>query len=123
MFRLRVQNSFSSAHVLRNYDGKCAKLHGHNWKVEVIIAKNTVDDIGISIDFKKAKDMLKESLDYLDHCYLNDMDEFKDLNPTAENISRYIYNTLSPKFDELGGKLEKVIIWETDNNRLEYSEN
>ncbi len=122
MFRLRVQNSFSSAHSLRNYNGDCAKLHGHNWKVEIVIAKDSVDEIGISIDFKKAKTILKEMVDKLDHQYLNDMPEFKDLNATAENISKYIYDELTPKFNKLDVKLEKVILWETDNNRLEYSE-
>jgi len=121
MFRLRVQNSFSAAHSLTNYKGDCAKLHGHNWKIEIIVAKETVNNIGISIDFKEAKRILKELVDTLDHEYLNNMDEFKNMNPTAENISQYMFETLSPSFKVLEAELEKVIIWETDNNRLEYS--
>lgn len=122
MFRLRVQNSFSAAHSLRNYNGDCAKLHGHNWRVEIVVAKDSVDDIGISIDFKKAKQILKALVDELDHEHLNDLEDFKEMNATAENLSKYMYDRLSPNFSELGAKLEKVIIWETDNNRLEYSE-
>lgn len=121
MFRLRVQNSFSAAHSLTNYKGDCALLHGHNWKVEIVIAKADVDDIGISIDFKKAKQILKAEVDKLDHCYLNDIAYFEHINTTAENISKYIFDNLAPEFEALRAKLEKVIIWETENNRLEYS--
>ncbi len=122
MFRLRVQNSFSAAHSLTNYKGDCSRLHGHNWRVEIVVAKETVDDIGISIDFKKAKQILKSLADELDHEHLNELEDFKNMNATAENISKYMYDRLSPEFTSLGAKLEKVIIWETDNNRLEYSE-
>ena len=122
MYILRVKDKFSSAHFIERYPGKCSNLHGHNWWVEVVIVVNELNDIGISIDFGDAKKVLKSLTDYLDHKLLNELEEFKGINPTAENISKFIFEKLKPEYEKLNGRLIKVILWETENNRIEYME-
>lgn len=122
MYKIRVHESFSSAHCLNGYSGACSSVHGHNWKVEIELAYETIDSIGISVDFKVAKNMLKECTDTLDHKMLNELDSFKNINPTAEVISKYIFETLKPKVAETNGKILRVIVWENTNSRMEYCE-
>src|SRR4030042_5684895 len=94
MYYLRVYDYFSSAHYLNGYEGKCESLHGHNWKVEAEIKGKKLDKIGMLIDFKIFKQNLKKILEKLDHCLLNDLDVFKNINPSAEQISKYIFEEL-----------------------------
>ncbi|RJP27629.1 MAG: 6-carboxytetrahydropterin synthase QueD [Candidatus Omnitrophota bacterium] len=108
MFSIKVEGYFSSAHNLRAYYGKCEELHGHNWKVEVVIASKTLDKIGMLMDFKIIKAELNRVLDKLDHKYLNETPYFKKINPTSENIAKFIYDALIPKFK----KLKSVTVWE-----------
>lgn len=95
MYSIRVEGDFSSAHNLRGYKGKCEKLHGHNWRVEVVIVNKELDKIGMVFDFRLIKDRLKEILEKLDHEYLNKVSYFKRVNPTSENITKYIYDQLN----------------------------
>ena len=116
MYRLRTQSHFDAAHKLVGYKGKCAQLHGHTWKVEVFVVGEKLNDIGILADFKVLKGRLKEITDRFDHSFLND---FKEIgNPTAENISRYIFENLKglPKTV----RLEKVRVWESPDSYAEY---
>jgi len=118
MYRLRVESTFDAAHKLVGYKGKCARLHGHTWKVEVFVVGEKLNDIGILADFKILKDRLKEIIEKFDHSLLND---FKEIgNPTVENLSRYIFQNLRdlPK----NVKLEKVRVWESEKNWGEYFE-
>lgn len=117
MYIIKVKDDFSGAHNLRGYKGKCEKLHGHNWKVEVEIAKNKLNDQGMVLDFKKMKKLLSKVLDKLDHKYLNDLPYFKKYNPTSENISKYIYNLIKKDITDLA----KVTIWETDSSSASFS--
>ena len=88
MYELKVQTSFEAAHRVVGYDGKCNNLHGHSWTVEVTAQGNELDDLGMLADFKKVKGALNEILDSFDHHFLNEMPDFLNQNPTAENISR-----------------------------------
>jgi len=118
MYRLRVESTFDAAHKLVGYKGKCARLHGHTWKVEAFVVGEKLNDIGILADFKILKDRLKEIIEKFDHSLLND---FKEIgNPTVENLSRYIFQNLRdlPK----NVKLEKVRVWESEKNWGEYFE-
>jgi 6-pyruvoyltetrahydropterin/6-carboxytetrahydropterin synthase len=110
---------FSSAHNLRNYNGNCENLHGHNWKVEAILQGERLDNIGMLVDFKILKKHLKQILDELDHKYLNDTEYFSKVNPTSENMAQYIYNRLKESFGDL---VFKVIVWESENAAAEYFE-
>jgi 6-pyruvoyltetrahydropterin/6-carboxytetrahydropterin synthase len=119
MFSLTVKSEFSSAHRLRGYKGKCEALHGHNWNVELIVSGKTLDKLGMVCDFKELKERLNNILKDLDHSYLNDLPCFKKINPTSENIAKYIFdrfNSPSLKF-----KLEKVRVFESDSSCATYS--
>lgn len=122
MYKLNVTSKFSSAHQLIGYDGACKNIHGHNWKVRVGINCKKTDSIGLSIDFGIIKKHLNAVMDYLDHKFLNDLDEFKDTNPTSENIASYIYNTLKPNLKTEFCGLCDVEVWESDSSSVTYSE-
>ena len=120
MFELSIKGDFSSAHFLRQYEGKCQHLHGHNWKLEVFVASTELNGSGMVADFGELKKQLKIVLAHLDHVCLNEIDFFKDNNPTAENIAKYIYDEFSKVIEPL--KVSKVRVWETDNNSVTYYE-
>lgn len=119
MFTVKVTSNFSSAHNLRGYKGKCEDLHGHNWRVEASVSSEKLDDIGMVVDFKLLKEELKGIMSELDHKYLNDLDSFKEFNPTSENIARYIHEKLSAKRPDL--KVREVTVWETETSSATYS--
>ena len=115
---MRVSSHFDAAHKLVGYEGKCSKLHGHTWKVEVFVTGERLNEIGFLIDYKVIKDGLNEIIEKLDHSFLND---FKEIgNPTCENIARYIYERLKSNLQ--GVKLEKVRVWEGSESYAEYFE-
>jgi len=107
MYELTVHAHFSSAHHLREYQGKCEELHGHNWKVGVRIAADTLDHLGMVIDFKVLKNELHKIIERLDHRNLNDIPPFNVLNPSSENIKIIV---------------SKVTVWESDDSSACYSE-
>jgi 6-pyruvoyltetrahydropterin/6-carboxytetrahydropterin synthase len=124
MYLISIEDDFSSAHQLREFQGKCENLHGHNWLVRVELRGEILDKAGMLIDFGVAKQYLKEILEELDHKYLNDVSPFDRLNPSAENISRYIYekmqNALKDKYKEV--KVNRVDVWESHRSRATYFE-
>jgi len=95
MYELTVQAEFSAAHALRGYPGKCARLHGHNFKIEVVVCGTELDDLGMLVDFRKVKARLQEVTEAFDHRNLNEVPPFDERNPTAENLARYLYEQLS----------------------------
>lgn len=120
MYRLTIFTHFAAAHNLINYQGDCENLHGHNWKVEVTVAARELDKAGLGIDFKILKRETKEALALLDHTYLNDLEPFKNLSPSSENISRYLFETLSTRFDNGNVMVEQVNVWESENACASY---
>jgi 6-pyruvoyltetrahydropterin/6-carboxytetrahydropterin synthase len=121
MYRITVENDFSSAHQLREYEGKCSSLHGHNWRVQLTVRAGELDNRGISIDFGQMKRILAELVEGFDHVDLNATAPFDKINPTAENISRTIFELANAKLPE-GVEADKVVVWESHNNRVEYRE-
>lgn len=121
MFKIKVRDSFSSAHMLRGYKGDCERLHGHNYKVEVTICSNELNDIGILADFRDIKQAIKTCLGPLDHKLLNDLPEFTSDNPSAENIAKHIFAKLKDMIDNPARLLE-IEVWENDNCSAVYSE-
>ncbi|OGI03511.1 MAG: 6-carboxytetrahydropterin synthase QueD [Candidatus Melainabacteria bacterium GWF2_37_15] len=116
MFELSVESHFSSAHRLLNYEGKCENVHGHNWKVEITIAGETLDKSGMLIDFKILKSTLDEVLDKLDHKDLNSLEELKGISPSSENIAKFIYDELKQQLPQL----TQVAVWETEKAKAVY---
>jgi 6-pyruvoyltetrahydropterin/6-carboxytetrahydropterin synthase len=119
MFEVYIKSDFSAAHKLRGYKGKCEELHGHNWKVEVFISSEELDKIGMVVDFKELKFVLAQILNKLDHSYVNNLAYFKKVNPTSENMAKYIFYRLEPRIKNL--KLKKVTVWESDTSAASYT--
>lgn len=115
MFELKVISHFDAAHSLRDYPGDCANLHGHTWTVEVYVEGEQLNEIGLLVDFKEVKKYTQEIVQRLDHQYINNVPEFqeKQLNPTAENLSKYIYEELAKKMAHLQVRITKVSVWES----------
>lgn len=109
MYSVRVEGHFSSAHNLRGYKGKCEGLHGHNWRIEVVAVSDKLDHLGVVLDFTILKAHLREITDHLDHKYLNEIPYFMKINPTSENIAKYIYDQLKAKIPEI----DSVTVWES----------
>ena len=118
MYKITVESTFSSAHNLRGYRGKCEALHGHNWKVEVSVTKDALDKTGMVLDFKLLKGKLNKILDRLDHRYLNDLTYFKKVNPTSENIAEFIFKNLRRQIPAVS----TVIVWENNTSYATYEE-
>ncbi|MCD6569307.1 MAG: 6-carboxytetrahydropterin synthase QueD [Deltaproteobacteria bacterium] len=114
MFEIRVIDKFSAAHRLVGYEGNCERIHGHNYKVEVRVSSSELNKVGLVIDFRVLKQLLKRILKDMDHNYLNDLNIFKDQNPSAENIARYIYNRLVEDIPH-SVKVSTVRVWENDD--------
>jgi 6-pyruvoyltetrahydropterin/6-carboxytetrahydropterin synthase len=120
-FELRVTGKFAAAHQLRGYKGKCEQLHGHNYRVEVELQTEDLDDIGIALDFAQIKGILDEILRALDHSFLNEVPPFDKVNPSAENIAKYIYDQMK---NRIPGKASIITctVWESDNAAASYRE-
>lgn len=120
MYSVTIIDSFSAAHNLRYYEGKCENLHGHNWRVEVTVSADELDPPGMVIDFKILKKMVSDVLAEIDHCYLNELAYFDTINPTSENIARFIYSKISEQLTHERLKVEKVNVWETPTSCATY---
>ena len=123
MYDLKVLSSFSSAHALRGYNGKCENIHGHNWHVELIVSSDVLNEIGLVIDFKLLKKYLNEVMETLDHKFINETVFFKEVNPSAENIARYIYEEFERKMkvnEIFNIAVKRVDVYETDSSMASY---
>ena len=121
MYNLIVDSHFSAAHQLRGYPGKCASLHGHTWGVSVTVRAGELDEIGMCLDFKKIARSLDDIVEQFDHQNLNELPEFAAINPTAENISRIIFEKLSDKINTEKVRLVSVTVAESDRYRVTYT--
>ena len=121
-FVLKTLLDFAAAHTLRGYPGDCAKMHGHNWKIEVQISGEKLNEIGMVIDFKEIKRHAKEVVKELDHSYLNEHPSFIDSNPTAENIAVYLFKEIERRISSDSVSMHSITVWENDRNCVIYSE-
>lgn len=123
-FGVKVCVEFSAAHHIRGYEGDCARVHGHNFKVEVEAQAPSLNKIGIALDFKDLKKMVKALVDRFDHQDLNTIPPFTDINPTAETLSQYFYEELerqvaaNPATANL--TLLRVHVWENERSAASY---
>ena len=122
MYELKITSQFAGAHQLREYDGKCERLHGHNWKVEVTITGTKLGEDGMLIDFGLVKEAAKKVLSDLDHQFLNELEPFKTDNPSSENIARYLYGALARDLNDDRIRVSKVTAWESDSACASYME-
>jgi 6-pyruvoyltetrahydropterin/6-carboxytetrahydropterin synthase len=121
MFEVTIEQTFAAGHALRNYRGKCENVHGHNYRCQVTVEGRELGEIGLLIDFVTLKRTLQTVVDRLDHQWLNDFPPFDVLNPSAENIAKYIYEEVNKGLSIDGGvKLASVRLWETDTSSATY---
>jgi 6-pyruvoyltetrahydropterin/6-carboxytetrahydropterin synthase len=120
MYELKVITQFSAAHRLENFYGKCEALHGHNWKVEVFLAGDRLDDAGLLVDFGVVKAHAREVLEEIDHKYLNELAAFKEQNPSSENLARYLFERLSAVLNRDGVRVRRINVWESDTSCASY---
>jgi len=119
-YEVKIISDFAGAHRLRNFKGKCEELHGHNWKVEVVVRGTRLDESGVLIDFGELKEATREVLSELDHKYLNDLPYFKEINPSSENIAKYIFEKLSKRFNSEKVQVYSVSAWESEKACATY---
>ena len=120
MYEIKIITEFSAAHNLRNFRGKCEALHGHNWKVEVVLSGESLDDSGVVLDFAEVKAATSEIMSEIDHRYLNDLPFFMENNPSSENIARYIFHRLQEKIDNDRVRIRRVTAWESQDACASY---
>jgi 6-pyruvoyltetrahydropterin/6-carboxytetrahydropterin synthase len=111
-YELFITAEFSAAHNLRHYKGKCERLHGHNWRVDLRLAGSRLNDKGMLLDFVEAKRILAEVLDPFDHAYLNEVPPFDRLNPSSENLARVIAGAVARRVPR-GVRVASVTCWES----------
>ncbi|MDO9287701.1 MAG: 6-carboxytetrahydropterin synthase QueD [Thermodesulfovibrionales bacterium] len=122
MFELMVETTFAAAHQLRGYKGKCERVHGHNWKVQVHVIAERLNDIDIAMDFHDLKNILNEVIEPLDHSFLNDIFPFTEKNPSSENMAKWIYDFLNKKLSDEQVQVSAVTVWESDSASATYYE-
>ena len=121
MYELTVERSFSAAHCLRDYDGPCARMHGHNYRVEITVQGPELDEQGMLVDFGPLKGLCDEVLGELDHRLLNELPAFAERNVTSENLAVHIYRGVAARLDPRL-RMGRVRLWETDGSSVTYRE-
>lgn len=121
-YHLRVTTDFAASHILHGHPGKCSRLHGHNWQVEVCVHATKLNELGMALDFQDIKTALQNLVAAMDHRHLNDLEAFAGINPTAEHIAAYTYHALGEKLNRPGIRVEEVTIWETARCSVRYRE-
>jgi 6-pyruvoyltetrahydropterin/6-carboxytetrahydropterin synthase len=122
MFQVSVEETFSAGHALRGYRGKCENPHGHNYRVQITLEGPQLDSIGLLIDFTHLKEVMRGVIRKLDHQFINDLEPFTQVNPSAENMAKYFYDEVTGQLKGLppGAHVTDVIVWETDTAMAKY---
>lgn len=122
MFEVSVDQTFAAGHALRNYKGKCENVHGHNFRVQVTIEGERLDDTGLLVDFIDVKTLMRSVIDRLDHQFLNEVAPFDVKNPSAENIAQYFYSEMTSGLaaTPVPVRIREVKVWETDIQSASY---
>jgi len=120
MFELKIVNHFAAAHQLKMVAKKCENLHGHNWKIEVFVAGEKLNDAGVVIDFGEIKRHLSDIVKTLDHTFLNELECFQNINSSSENIARYIANAMQERLSDPDIRVSRVRTWESEDACATY---
>ena len=123
MFEISVEYTFAAGHALRGYKGKCENVHGHNYRVQVMVNGEQLDSTGLLMDFVDLRRGIKGLVERLDHRFLNDLAPFEKVNPSAENLAKYFSDELEPQVRERGLQVQAVTVWETDTTSATYRPN
>ena len=123
MYVVSVQAHYDSAHFLREYKGKCEKLHGHRYVVEAALVSEELNKGGLAYDFVDIKKHLRALADWLDHENINELEPFTEIEPSAENQARFFYDQLKDRMPEnMKDALLYTKVWETPTQWARYSE-
>ncbi|MEN8262080.1 MAG: 6-carboxytetrahydropterin synthase QueD [Nitrospirota bacterium] len=122
MYELMIESQFAAAHQLREYKGKCEALHGHNWRIQVTVSSDKLDDLGMVIDFHELKDMTNETIASLDHSFLNEVFPFTEINPSSENMAKWIFESIKKKIGNKAISLSSVTVWENETASATFFE-
>src|SRR5678816_2917820 len=121
MYEVMIEEELSAAHALRGYRGKCENLHGHNWKVEVYVRGEQLDNVGMLVDFKALKSATRRVMKYLDHQNLNELKPFdNEINPSSEHLAGFILHHIASQMNNEQAKVYKVRVWETSTSSATY---
>lgn len=124
MFEVTVEHSFAAGHALREYKGKCENVHGHNYRIQITVEGEKLNRIGLLVDFVEVKRVLREVSARLDHQFINDLEPFTVINPSAENIAKYFYDQINEGLQledaETPVRIAQVKVWETDTSIAVY---
>lgn len=124
MFEVSVEETFAAGHALRQYKGKCENVHGHNYRIRVTMEGDRLNAIGLLVDFVELKKVMRKTIEYLDHKFINDVPPFDVQNPSAENIAKFFFEEISAgmKLEEAENepRLAEVRVWETDTSIASY---
>ena len=124
MFEVTVEQTFAAGHALREYKGKCENVHGHNYRVQITVEGEKLNRIGLLVDFVELKRVVREVIARLDHQFINDLEPFTVINPSAENMAKYFYDEVSSRLDtassEAPSRISQIKIWETDTSIAVY---
>jgi len=119
-YELMIETHFSASHLLRGYQGDCARLHGHNWKVELYVECKNLGELGIAIDYKILKQELKDAVSGWDHYHLNDIPPFDTINPSSENVARVMFEEMAHRLNDENTRISRIVIGETCSTRVTY---
>ncbi|MCK9523825.1 MAG: 6-carboxytetrahydropterin synthase QueD [Proteobacteria bacterium] len=121
MFEICREKTFAASHQLRHYQGKCERLHGHNWRVRVHLAGDTLDETGMLLDFHELDRLMTEAVSRFDHVHLNEVEPFIARNPSSENLARVICEAVAERLPkERGLRVKCCDVWENDASRARY---
>lgn len=124
MFEVSVEYTFAAGHALRHYKGKCENVHGHNYRIQITVEGERLNAIGLLVDFVELKRNMRAVADRLDHQFINDLEPFTTVNPSAENIAKYFYDhlheTVKPEPEQGLLRISTVTVWETDTSIARY---
>ena len=127
MFEVTVEQTFAAGHSLREYKGKCENVHGHNYRVQVTVEGEKLNGIGLLVDFVDLKRAVRQVIEKLDHQFINDVEPFTTVNPSAENLAKYFYdevaqalNIEASRFNDAPVRIAQIKIWETDTSIAVY---
>jgi 6-pyruvoyltetrahydropterin/6-carboxytetrahydropterin synthase len=124
MFEVSAEQTFAAGHSLREYKGKCENVHGHNYRVRVTVEGEQLNRIGLLVDFVELKKHMRAIIAKLDHQFINDLEPFTTVNPSAENLAKYFHDELASLVETHNGtapvRISEVTIWETDTSIARY---
>jgi 6-pyruvoyltetrahydropterin/6-carboxytetrahydropterin synthase len=121
MYEVTVEETFAAGHALRGYKGKCENVHGHNYRVQVTVEGRELDATGLLVDFVELKRLMREVVAILDHQFINDLEPFTVINPSAENMAKYFYDYLAGGLhSKTPLRVSQVKLWETDTASATY---